>query len=294
MLDRLVGAQLGIAQPIANRGDAQHPAPVRHDLTVLEGRPRVEDLHPLDLGRLVEATDDLALRVVARVSLGGHDHADRRALVPLQGVDFSEPPLGERHQHRGQVRLEPHQQRLSLGVAKPDVEFQHLGALVAHHQAGVQHPLEWAVATLHGVDGGDQDLADDVVHHQGRDLRGRAVGPHSPGVGPLVFIVCRLVVLRCLERDDGFPVGEREDAHLFAIETLLDHQLRPGVAELPSPHDPPDGVERLGPTLADRDPLARGETVGLDHQPGFFPPLDISFRGVGVVEHLRLGGRNGR
>ena len=64
--------------------------------------------------------------------------------------------------------------------------------------------------------------------------------------------------------DDGFAVGEAEDADLGAGEELLDDDFRAALAEDFVLHHGADGVFRGLAGLADEDALAQGKAVGLD------------------------------
>ena len=175
-----------------------------------------------------------------------------------------EPLVDDGIERLEQVGLEPHEHGLALGVAEPDVELEDLRPLVGEHQAGVEDAPERPPGTLQGVDDGNEDLALDLLHQLGRDDRGGRVGAHAAGVRALVVVVGPLVVLARLERDDRPAVGQGEDARLLAVEPFLDDQAVAGLAVDPPDHDLVDGVERLAEVVADVDPLAGGQAVGLE------------------------------
>ena len=108
--------------------------------------------------RLFQPADRVALLVRARIAFAGHHHADGRSRVPLERRDLVEPAVDGGFEDIEQVALQPHQQRLAFRVAETDVEFEHLAALVGHHQAGVEDAAEGPPRSFHLVHGGDQDL----------------------------------------------------------------------------------------------------------------------------------------
>ncbi len=89
-------------------------------------------------------------------------------------------------------------------------------------------------------------LLDDRAHHRCHYLGlqllvhqgSRGVCAHSAGVGALVPIEQRLVVLCCRHRDDGCSVAEGEDGCLLTDEELFDDDFVAGVAKLTVDHDP--------------------------------------------------------
>ena len=72
--------------------------------------------------KLLRAADGIPLDEILRIATGGHDDADGRFVVPLQG-DAGEAAAGAGEQHRHQVGLEPGEQRLGLGIAEAGVEL---------------------------------------------------------------------------------------------------------------------------------------------------------------------------
>ncbi len=92
-------------------------------------------MEDLDLGivaRRVEALDLRALVVGAGITLGGHHHAQRRLVVPVER-DPREPAFRHCQQRRQQVGLQAHHQHLCLRVAEAYVVLDQLGTARSDH-----------------------------------------------------------------------------------------------------------------------------------------------------------------
>ena len=87
-----------------------------------------------------------------------------------------------------------------------------------------------------------------------------------PVFGPSSWSKARLWSWLDLQRDDRPAVGQRQDARLLAVEPLLEDHPVAGLAVDAPDHDLVDGVEGLAEVVADVDPLARGQPVGLQDQ----------------------------
>src|SRR5215469_16501225 len=72
--DGLIGARLCLPHAVAERADINHAAPVGEDFAAFGLGAGVEDFHAFDFGRVVEALDDRAACIGARITLGGHHH----------------------------------------------------------------------------------------------------------------------------------------------------------------------------------------------------------------------------
>ena len=159
--------------------------------------------------------------------------------------------------------------RIDLGfrVAEPDVELQDLRSLVGQHQAGVDHAPErpagrfsaWTMGTR--ISRSTSSMRAGVTREVGENA------PMPPVFGPFVVVEGPLVVLAGDQGHDRPAVGQGEDAGLLAVESLLDEEPVAGLAENASDHDLVDGLQGLAEGAADVNALARGQAVGLDHDP---------------------------
>ena len=167
----IVGVLLRQFDVVGQHRYAQH-APTRGDHCIaLDGRSRVK--HHGVVSVLRQAGEGIALARGQRVAVCRHDKAQRRAAVPFQ-FDFVQPPmragLGGGHQHVDQIGLEPHHDRLGLGVAHAAVEFQRFGvALRINHQPGVQETGVRNAVFFHTANGGQDDLPHGARMHGRRD-----------------------------------------------------------------------------------------------------------------------------
>ena len=98
-------------------------------------------------------------------------------------------------------------------------------------------------------------------------------------------------VLRGGERECGLSVDQGEKARLLSGEEFLDHDLPAGIPETLLRKHLPSRRARLVVCLGDRDPLAGGEPVRLDHD-GKRPALDEGFRRAQLGEPAIGRGRD--
>src|ERR1017187_1673973 len=106
------------------RRHSQH-APARSVINPITLRsPRVKHFHALHRTRFFDSVDSLPYFVRSRISARRHHHANRSVLRPLE-IPFAHAPLNRGLHGFGQVALQPHQNRLRLGIAKAAVELQH-------------------------------------------------------------------------------------------------------------------------------------------------------------------------
>ena len=109
-----------------------------------------------------------------------------------------------------------------------------------------------------------------------------AIGAHAAGVGTLVAIEDRFVILAGGQRQGVAPVAERDEADLFAGQKLLDHQsaLQRG-----------EGGFRLRGIVRDHHAFARRQAIGLQHH-GKAEASQRHARLRGVVDRGVGGGRD--
>ena len=229
----------------------------------------MEDLYPSNRGCFFQATDRPPPSIRPGVALSRHHHSNGGLVLPLRSGHVFEASIDRCIKQFQETRLQQHHQRLTLRVAKPHVELQHLGALGGQHQAGVEQPLKRCLPPLHGVDRGDEDLFFDLREHRRINKRRGAVGAHAAGVGAHVTVVGGFVILQRRQRHNGAAIGDRHHAHLHAVEPLLD-QDRLLVAS--------EGLHRLqglGFGGADKHSFASRQPVGLHHQRRLLPSFDV-------------------
>ena len=173
------------------------------------------------------------------------------------GPDLIQPARGDRVKQLGEIAFDARHDRFAFGIAEADVIFDELRALAREHQARVEHPRERRSRVRESLDRRPDDLVHRLLLELGSQHGCRAVRAHSARVWPGVAFADALMVLCRREGDCGFAVDQREQAGLLAFEELLDdHRSVAG------------SVDRRFSFLArhsDRDALARGEAVRLDH-----------------------------
>jgi len=289
--------ELGGRDRLAQRGHAQHPPAGRDHLGIGERRPGVKHLDIGQLCRVFQTSNRLAFRVTARIALAGHHDAHGRARIPLQSADPVQAVLGSRLQDVGQIRLQPHQQRLALRVAEAHVVLEHLRALARDHQPGVQHPQKRHAFAFHGVYGRHQDVRFDPPQHLVAHHRRWAVGPHAARVRSAVAVIGRFVVLSRRQRQDGATVGDRQHAGFLAVQAFLDDQLPARVAKDTLPGDLVDGRQDFRPLRTDDHSLARRQAIGFHDQGDFLVLVGVAVQHVlcrlaSVGEHAIVGRRH--
>ena len=218
--------------------------------------------HALELLGLLDARDDLALLVVAGVAGAREDHGHGAVVLPgeLRLVELARIDLEEGVE---KVALHAREHDLGLGVAEAGVELEDLRAVLGEHEAAVEAALVHDAVGRELRDDALLDVDHGVVLVLGEEGHG-AVDAHAARVGTLVAVERALVVLRGGQGNEGRAVGEGEHRALGAGEGLLDDHGRAGVAEVVEAGM--HAGERLVGGLGDDDALARGETVGLDHE----------------------------
>ena len=212
-------------------------------------------------------------------------HRQQRAQDARLGGRISQPAVCDAHQQWQQRCREPGQCRLRLRVTEPDVALQEHGALVGQHQAREQDaPERRAAARQLGQDrpvDGVQDAPDiriaGLVH--GRD------GAHATRVGAAVIVAQTLVVAGCRQGQDRALVAERDDAHLAALEHLFQHDAPTCLTKGSLHQTVPDGALRGDHVTTDRDPLARGQPVRLDHHPALTDTREVE----GCIDIIERG-----
>ena len=113
---------------------------------------------------------------------------------------------------------------MGLRVPKSGVELQNPWTTGSEHDARVQDAPELDALAPECVDGGDEHIAADFLHHGIGRERSRAIGAHATGVRAHVSFANLLVVLAGVEHGDGLAVNQCEHAEFLTRETLFnDH-----------------------------------------------------------------------
>ena len=262
--DGLVGSEFGFGEVFAESGDAEDAAAVGVDVAFDEFGAGMEDFGVFDQGGFVETTDFFAIFIRAGIAFGGHDDADCRARIPFEAGVLVEFAFGGGHEEFGEVALEPHENRLGLGVAEADVVFEDFGAVLSEHDAGVEDASEGAIFFAHRVDSRDQDVLNDFFHRLIGDERSRAVGTHAAGVRTLVAVEGGFVVLRGFEWDNRFAVNQGEDTCFLAFELFFNDNSFPSGAEFFIEHHATDNVFGFINRVANGNPFSSGQAIGFD------------------------------
>ena len=239
-----------------------------------------------------QAGDGVTLARVLRVAMGGHDHAQCGAAVPLQFHLVELAVSGSSH-HVAEVAFQAHEDGLRLGVAHAAVEFERLGlALGVDHQAGVQEAGVRDAILFHATDRGQDDFAHGAGMYIGRDhWRGR-IRTHAAGVGAFVAVFEALVVLAGGQGQHVLAVAQHDETGFFAFKEFLDHHTRATfvvghavfVVHQHEVHSIMGLLQRHGHDHA----LARRQAVGLDDD-GRAQPVHKRVGRSGVGEGVVVG-----
>jgi hypothetical protein len=238
----------------------------------------VKHLHVGHLRRGVEPRDQPAALHGPGIAVGGHDHRHARLVTPRRRIDGVESTVHGRVEEVEQARVETDHEGLALGIAETGVELEHLGPLGGEHEPRVEHAVERHLRAAHGMDGGHEDPGLDVGQHVGVDEWRRAVGPHAAGVGAGVAVVGGLVVLEGRQCHDRAAVGDRQHAHLDAVEPLLDEDALAGRGAVRVGGERVHGLQRRGAVRTHEHPLAGREAVGLHDDRHVLAGLEILAR----------------
>ncbi len=251
----------------------------------------MENPHPRHRARCRKAPDFPAQRRLSRIAARRQRDGDRGLVVPAE-IERRQFAIARGEQRRQEIGFEAWQQRLALGVAEADIEFDQLRTLRGQHQPGEEDAAKRRAAAGERR----QRRADDACHRRlldlGRECRRRRIGAHAAGIGPGVAVADALVILRRAEENRFLAICEREQRDFLADQTFLDHHPRAGGAELARLHEIGDRRLGLGHVGRHHHPLAGGEAIGLDHDRRAMP-VEIGAGGGGIVEACPGGGRDG-
>ena len=216
---------------------------------------------------ILNAQDDLALLVLARVAGGSQHHAHGPLVVPLE-LDIVGAAFGNRHHDVHQIGLQARQHDLRLGIAETGVVLEHLRALGRQHEAAVEHT---AVIVLEGLarrcGGGNPHHMRHVRKLLIGDDGHRGVHAHAARVRAAVAIEGALVVLGGCHAVSLTAGNEREQRALRAGQALLHDHLRTRRAER-TVEAAAHGVLGHLDGVGNHDALASGQAVGLHDDGG--------------------------
>src|SRR6202163_2661234 len=221
---RGVRGALRLSQGLAQRGDAENASTRSDDaLAVPRGRG-VENLAVVASDLESRNRGALAWRI--RIPRRRQHYAQCGAAIPV-GVDSIEGAFDRVFQEVDQIGLEPHHNRLRLGVSQPAVELERAWiAFVVDHHPGVEKSTVWNPVRGHAVDGGYDNLAHDARVNRGRHHRRGRVGTHAAGVGPRIAVEEPLMILRRGERENVGAIGHDDEARFLAGQECLDDYPR--------------------------------------------------------------------
>ena len=232
----------------------------------------------LDIGQCrggIEPADRLTFGDRPRIPFACHHDAHRRGIPPAgRRAGFKLTIHGGIEQFE-KARVEPHQQRFAFWVAEAGVELQHLRSLGGEHQPGVEHALKRGFRPPHGMHRGHEDSGLDLREQRIVDERGRGIRSHAARVGPFVAVVGGLMILERRKCDDRAAVGDRQHAHLDAVETFLDEDAAGGRGQCGIVGDRLDGGECGGPVAAHEHALASRQPIRLDDDRHVFAGFEV-------------------
>ncbi len=196
-----------------------------------------------------DSGDPLAGFVGAGISGRGEDYTDARTGGPSEALR-GEAACGGGEEGGDEIGLEAMHEGLGFGIAEADIEFEDLGAVIGHHEAGVEEAGE-----VGALDGGEDDAVEDVAGLGGGEDLGVAIGAHAAGVGTEVAVVDGFVVLSGGEREGVAAVTEGDEADFAAAEELFDDEAALEGGE---------GCFGFGAVVGDDDAFSGGEAVGFE------------------------------
>jgi len=264
LCNRAIGALLRVMHAVAERTHAQHAAAAgQHPLAVQPGA----GLKHLDLGRkrAVQAMNHVAAAWGVGIVRRRHHHTQRRARIPLR-VHAIERAVERRFDQLQQIRLQAQQDRLRFRVAKTHVELDHpRRAVGVDHQTSVKKPGERHAVGSHAAHGRLDHLAHHPRMHIRRHHRCRRIRAHAAGVGAGIAVADALVILAAGHRQCVHAIDQRDEAGFLAVEKLLDHHPRTGIAVGVAGQHVVQRRFGIGQRQRHHHALARRQTVGLDH-----------------------------
>ncbi len=132
----------------------------------------MEDVNIVHGQNIVQTCDFEAFVVGRRITAGGHNHTDGRFLMPLKRV-LLKIAAGARLQHRHNVRLHAHQQRLGFRVSEARIELDDPRLAVLDHQADIEDAAVGAAFAGHAGNRRLDDRLDNFIMQSRRYHRSR-------------------------------------------------------------------------------------------------------------------------
>jgi len=153
------------------------------------------------IGDLLDPVDWFSGCEGAGIAAGSENDACGWFRSPVEPV-VRECAAGGIHQDFSPVALEAHHERLGFGISHADVEFEDAGAVLGHHESGIEKTGESG-----GADDRIHDLFEDVTALVFCEDAGIRVGAHASGIRALIVIEYAFVVLRWFEGYGVFAVA---------------------------------------------------------------------------------------
>ncbi len=240
---------------------------------------------------IIQAADGEACFIAAGIAAGRYHHADAGIITPLY-FHFIQSIIQYRQHDVQKVGLEPWEDNLRFRVAEAGVELNHLRYIVSrNHQAAVESALIGSTFVSQGQDGRlHNGLHDDITQH-GVIKRRRGIAAHTARIRPFIAVKDTLIVAGRDGGNNGLAIGKDEEAHLPAVQILLDNDTVAGRPERFALHHAGKGFLSLIDRFGDDDPFSLRQAIGLDDD-GRFLLLDIFTGGLIIGEGSAAGAGN--
>src|SRR5262245_21439718 len=146
-VDGSISATLRIANGLAARANIEHAPAIGENSVAVSLGAGVEDFHTLDLAGRIEAFNERALVVVARIAFRRHHDCKRRVRIPAQ-VKILQRSVACGQQCRHQIRHHAQHEDLAFRIAEANIVFDQLRAILGDHQSCKEDTLVWRAGAL--------------------------------------------------------------------------------------------------------------------------------------------------
>ena len=283
-----VGVLRRLGEARGHGDNTEHPTAIAQKAAFLiQSGSGVNDLDPG--WQIFRNPDEIPFPVGAGVSFGCQNDDDGMGRMKADFLRFQRTGGALPHQQDRIGVAEGHQD-LAFRVAKTHIVLENLRlADFIDHQTDEERTPKIDPLLLEAGEGGGNDLMVDLFHDLRSDHLSRSIGAHPPGVRPRVAFPDPLVILAGRQAEVLVPGDHDHDRGFFALEKLLNDDFAAALAELVFLQHA--ARRRFGgfTVLTDDDPLAGGQTTGLnDHRKGTGLQPGESRRGLG---ESGIGGR---